>query len=50
MWLTSDFDQNGKIFSSTFMPRLERFEKLKAVTGWRDLHIYVMTVFRRRLV
>jgi hypothetical protein len=50
VWLTSDFDQDRKIVSSAFMPWLERFEKLQAVTVWRDLYIYVFTILRRRLV
>jgi hypothetical protein len=50
IWLTSDLDQNRKVFSSSLTPRLEGLEKLKAVTIWRDLYIDVMTILWRRLV
>lgn len=48
--LTSNFDQNRKIFSSALMPRLERLEKLEAAAGWRNLDSNVSTILRRRLI
>jgi len=44
MWLTLDFDQDGKVFGFAFVPGLEGFQKLEAVAGWRNLHIDVLTV------
>ena len=49
-WLTSNFDQNGKIFSSTLMPGLERLEKLEAAAGWRNLDVNILAILRRRLI
>ena len=48
--LTSDLDQNRKIFSSAMMPGLEGFEKLEAVAGWRNLYINGFTILQRRLI